>query len=1445
MMVLAFVIGMVPSYKTLGANAASGSGGRVDMVDLLDAVLNLKAGDPVISIQVAEPRNGVTIKVPEDTVAAPLYMKAIAIGGDTTVAYGIDGIWGGEDWEGEWYSAIVNTKPYHAFIDLLPLLPLDLSAEAHWIYAFAGAQLSKAAGAFIQYTLRSDGPDDPNPQPTEIIVVKVDQSIDADKDGLPDQGLFDEVSQDQIWLASYDVLVYDAQGNPVDVKPHDVVIGNLNPTQEKDAAAGITVSPEPNISITAPSVDSLVAAGVLYEGQNAVVIAEAVDDLSTLLGQVNGSTDPVDKGAWGAMVSDKAPGGGLLAGARFIAISLLAEEAASAGYREIAELPAGLSVDIEQRGLTIPAHRDVELWSFPIRVIGGGNQDFVLTNVPGDEDLSWAFRGTRDPAAPSQGADEFIASVTQLSVFGAFQSAYKIDEIYPNRGPVNQSTPVRIKGDFGATEPLTLNQVRAAYAVYFDDMQAVITAGLDLAKAATAQYLYVDSPPRPTAGSVPVIVTNLQDPSLTGRVEDGYTYLYSLTTYTSGSGSGTVALSPPGGLYGQDDVVQLTANPAADSVFVEWQGDLTGTVNPTNITMNGNKVVTAVFALKRTLTVQIQGNGTVGLDPTGAPPGTYVDGQVVTLTATPDPGNLFAGWELDLTGSDNPAQITMNADKTVRAVFTPSAYTLSVMVSPVDGAGIVLLAPPGGTYPPNQVVILTAVPNTGYLFDHWEGAATGPANPTSVTMNSNKSVTAVFVVPGMATLTLQVTPPGTGTIIATPPGLVYAIGATVGLMATANSGYRFVTWQGDVANPRAISTTIVMTENKTVTAEFQLIPTYTLTILPATGGHVDLSPPGGAYLDGTPVTLTAVPDEGFAFFGWLQDLIGSANPATLVMNANKVVQPQFTYGQPVIDHISPNEAWLFGGVKASIVGQGFKPTATVTVDDMPVAALQVTPTAIYLIMPALEDTRTGAEASIDVVVQVTNPPGLPADKATGTFRYKRFATAGGVTTTAFYVQGASPFELALNTTLGAAEITIPAPAKADALLAYALARATKIPSRIDSHLINAGPDAEIIANVWDFAVHLYNTQPLSSAYNTQSLGSAVYGEIKDWSYVRDASSQPATLKFPVDDTALTIANIQSGVTMWSIDTNYDYAHDVTSLNTPPLTTYQSTLLANEVAPNVTATSQGTETINSVVARLYDFSAFSLRAGPVELPDTIKEGVALDTAYGSGEGPVTGGTPLRIVAPNGGFGWVQVAFGKNMTGSQPASAFALASLDAPGASEFEIKLHTPPYPVPERVDIGIYLAGDPSKPAVVLPGAFLYTQAKPNCDLWLMLLGLGAALLGLAAGGESGGGGGGPCFIATAAYGTPLAADIDSLRALRDTYLLNNALGTAFVDSYYRVSPFVADLVAKSPVFAAVVRLLLVPVIFAAKVVVAKPALSVLLASVAALTVVRRRKRSKA
>jgi len=71
---------------------------------------------------------------------------------------------------------------------------------------------------------------------------------------------------------------------------------------------------------------------------------------------------------------------------------------------------------------------------------------------------------------------------------------------------------------------------------------------------------------------------------------------------------------------------------------------------------------------------------------------------------------------------------------------------------------------------------------------------------------------------------------------------------------------------------------------------------------------------------------------------------------------------------------------------------------------------------------------------------------------------------------------------------------------------------------------------------------------------------------------------------------------------------------------------------------------------------------------------------------------------------------------------------------------------------------------------------------------------------------------GICFIATAAYGTPMAEEIEILREFRDEYLLTNPMGRVFVGFYNRVSPPIAEFISKHPSLKPIARAVLVPAV---------------------------------
>lgn len=73
-----------------------------------------------------------------------------------------------------------------------------------------------------------------------------------------------------------------------------------------------------------------------------------------------------------------------------------------------------------------------------------------------------------------------------------------------------------------------------------------------------------------------------------------------------------------------------------------------------------------------------------------------------------------------------------------------------------------------------------------------------------------------------------------------------------------------------------------------------------------------------------------------------------------------------------------------------------------------------------------------------------------------------------------------------------------------------------------------------------------------------------------------------------------------------------------------------------------------------------------------------------------------------------------------------------------------------------------------------------------------------------------------CFIATAAFGSDMAPEVQSFRDFRNEYLLSNEYGTRLVKLYYKHSPFFANLISENETAKAAVRTALWPLLFFAR-----------------------------
>ena len=144
--------------------------------------------------------------------------------------------------------------------------------------------------------------------------------------------------------------------------------------------------------------------------------------------------------------------------------------------------------------------------------------------------------------------------------------------------------------------------------------------------------------------------------------------IYTLTTSANPADNGTV--SPSTQQYDEGKTVTITATASSEYLFQSWSG-ANGSTNTTSVVMNSDKSVSANFVKKKyALTTTVEGEGTVTEKVIKAGATTdYNSGTIVELTATPSGEWLFVEWKGDVTGTENPTQITIDNPKNIVAVF--------------------------------------------------------------------------------------------------------------------------------------------------------------------------------------------------------------------------------------------------------------------------------------------------------------------------------------------------------------------------------------------------------------------------------------------------------------------------------------------------------------------------------------------------------------------------------------------------------------------------------------------------------------------------------------------------------------------------------------------------------------------------------------------------------
>jgi len=223
--------------------------------------------------------------------------------------------------------------------------------------------------------------------------------------------------------------------------------------------------------------------------------------------------------------------------------------------------------------------------------------------------------------------------------------------------------------------------------------------------------------------------------------------LYTLTTSVNPLEGGT--LTPTTTQFEEGETVVLNATPSTEYTFFAWSG-VSGSSASTSIVMDSDKSVVALFVKKRySLEISVEGEGEVTEKIIKAGSSTdYNSGTIVELSANPVSEWVFVEWKGDLSGSENPTQITINKPKKIIAVFQKKQYPLNIEI---EGEGSVeeTVIKPGvpNSYNSGTIVSIEAIPQNGWSFLKWSGDVSSLENPIEITVNISKNIKAEFFNP--------------------------------------------------------------------------------------------------------------------------------------------------------------------------------------------------------------------------------------------------------------------------------------------------------------------------------------------------------------------------------------------------------------------------------------------------------------------------------------------------------------------------------------------------------------------------------------------------------------------------------------------------------------------------------------------------------------------------
>ena len=319
----------------------------------------------------------------------------------------------------------------------------------------------------------------------------------------------------------------------------------------------------------------------------------------------------------------------------------------------------------------------------------------------------------------------------------------------------------------------------------------------------------------------------------------------------------------------EESVISLSAKALEGYTFDCWSDGVT-TAGRT-LTLTSDTTLTAIFHPLCYLALTSE-NGSIAF--TGdyyhraANVYTLVYGTEVQIEAVPDSGYRFLRWSDEVTTIQRTLTVTGDLELTAlfEAMADSTVQELYTVLVTTTGNGLGAVNTTGGSYYGGTSIQLIATPAANSVFDGWSDGVT--ENPRTLVVSQDTTIAARFAV-RQYTLTLAAEQGG---VVPDSLNGAYDYGTAISITAETNKGYRFVGWSdGNAEQTR----TVYMTSDLALTALFELIPTYTLTLEAGVGGTVllDAVPVESGkittqYEENYWVNLSAQAQNGYRFLRW-------------------------------------------------------------------------------------------------------------------------------------------------------------------------------------------------------------------------------------------------------------------------------------------------------------------------------------------------------------------------------------------------------------------------------------------------------------------------------------------------------------------------------------------------------------------------------------------------